>query len=64
MGSLSQQEEYAGPLLRGHLSTGKAIGYIGLVEAGEDTDHFLHTPILRRFFDFGAANGLSGVGRR
>jgi hypothetical protein len=35
------------------LSTGKRIGCIGLVEAGENTDYFLHTPILRRFFDFG-----------
>ena len=44
MGSLTQFEEYAGALLRGHLSAGKSIGRIGLVEAGENTNYFFHNP--------------------
>jgi hypothetical protein len=44
MGSLSQFEEYADPLLRGHLSAGKGIGGIGLLKAGENADYFLHHP--------------------
>lgn len=50
VGSFPQFEEYAGSLLRGHLSAGKGIGGIGLLEAGENTDCFLHNLILRRFF--------------
>ena len=46
MGSLSQFEEYAGPLLRGHLSAGKGIGGIGFLKAVEDADYLLHNPIL------------------
>ena len=53
MGSLSQIEEYAGALLRGHLSAGKGIGRIGLIEAVENTDYSLHSLILRWFFEFG-----------
>ena len=53
MGSISQFEEYAGALLRGHLSAGKGIRRIGLVEVGENTDYFLHNLILRWFFNFG-----------
>ena len=49
MGSLPQFEEYAGPLLRGHLSAGNCIGGIGLLKAVENADHFLHNSILRRF---------------
>ena len=49
MGSLPQFEEYAGPLLRGHLSAGKCIGGIGLLKGVENADHFLHNSILRRF---------------
>jgi hypothetical protein len=47
VGSLSQFEEYADPLLRGHLSAGKGIGGIGLLKAGENADYFLHDLILR-----------------
>ena len=46
VGSLSQFKEYAGPLLRGHLSAGEGIGGIGLFEAGENADYFLHGLIL------------------
>ena len=53
MGSLSQFEEYAGPLLRGHLSAGKGIGGIGFLKAVENADYFLHNLILRWFFDCG-----------
>lgn len=42
MGSLSQFEEYSGPLLRGHLSAGKGIGGIGLLKGIENADYFLH----------------------
>jgi hypothetical protein len=45
VGSLSQFEEYAGPLLRGHLSAGKGIGGVGFLEGVENAD-FLHNPIL------------------
>ena len=53
MGSLSQFEEYAGPLLRGHLGAGKGIGGIGFLEAVENADYFLHSLILRWLFDCG-----------
>jgi hypothetical protein len=53
VGSLSQFEEYAGPLLRGHLSAGKGIGGIGFLKGVENADYFLHSPILRWLFDFG-----------
>jgi hypothetical protein len=47
VGSLSQFEEYAGPLLRSHLSAGEGIGGIGLLKSVENADYFLHTLILR-----------------
>ena len=47
MGSLSQFEEYAGPLLRGHMSAGKGIGGIGFLKTVEHADYFLHSAILR-----------------
>ncbi len=53
MGSLSQFEEYAGPLLRGHLRARKDIGGIGFLKAVENADYFLHDLILRCFFDCG-----------
>ena len=46
MGSLSQFEEYADPLLRGHLSAGNSVGGIGFLKTVEDTDYFLHNLIL------------------
>ena len=55
MGSLSQFEEYAGPLLRGHLSAGNGIGGIGFLKAVEDADHFIHNLILLWLFDRGVA---------
>ena len=63
MGSLSQFEEYAGPLLRGHLSAGNGVGGIGLLKAVEDADYFLHNLILLWLFDCGVA-GLSSCERR
>ena len=42
MGSLSQFEEYADPLLRGHLNAGNGVGGIGFLKAVEDADYFLH----------------------
>jgi hypothetical protein len=48
VGSLSQFEEYAGPLLRGHLSAGGSVGGIGFLKAVEDADYFLHTLNLTR----------------
>jgi hypothetical protein len=51
VGSLSQFEEYAGPLLRGHFSAGKSIGRIGFLKAVENADYFLHDFILRLLFD-------------
>ena len=56
MGSLSQFEEYAGPLLRGHFSTGKRVRGIGILKAVEKADYFLHTLILRQLFDCGAVD--------
>lgn len=53
MGSLSQFEEYAGPLLLGHLSAGKGIGGIGGIETVENADYFFHNLILRWLFKFG-----------
>jgi hypothetical protein len=38
VGALSQFEEYAGPLLRGHLSAGKGTGGIGFLETVENAD--------------------------
>ena len=52
MGSLSQFEEYTGPLLRGHLGAGKGIGFLKGVE---DADYFLHSLILRWFCDCGGS---------
>lgn len=46
MSSLPQFEEYVDPLLRGHLSAGNGIGSVGLVKGVENTDEFLHNPIL------------------
>ena len=57
VGSLSQFKKYAGPLLRVHLSAGKGIGGIGLFKTGENTDYFLHQPILRWFFGSGSYPG-------
>ena len=51
VGSLSQFEEYAGPLLRGHLSAGKRVRGIGFLKGIENADYFLHNPILRWLFD-------------
>jgi hypothetical protein len=51
VGSLSQFEEYADPLLRGHLSAGKIIGGIGFLKGIEHADYFLHSLILRWLFD-------------
>jgi hypothetical protein len=62
VGSLSQFEEYVGPLLRGHLSAGKGIGGIGFLKGVENADYFLHSPILRWLFDFGG--GFSTCGRK
>ncbi len=53
VGALSQFEEYAGPPLRGHFSTGKRIRSIGFLKAVENADYFLHNLILRGFFDCG-----------
>jgi len=53
-GSLTQFEEYVGPLLRGHLSAGNGIGGIGFFKGVENADYFLHTLILRCLFNFGA----------
>jgi hypothetical protein len=47
MGSLSQFEEYPGPLLRGHSLAGNSVGGIGLLETVENADHFFHSLILR-----------------
>jgi hypothetical protein len=46
VGSLSQFEEYANPLLRAHLSAGNGVGGIGFLKAVEDADYFLHNVIL------------------
>jgi len=46
VGSLSQFEEYAGPLLRSQLSAGKGVGGIGFLKTVEDADYFLHNFIL------------------
>lgn len=56
MGSLSQFKEYAGPLPRGHLSTGKGVGSIAFLEGIENADYFLHHPILRWLFDCGSGD--------
>jgi hypothetical protein len=56
VGSLSQFEEYAGALLRGHLSAGKSIGRVGFLKAVENADYFLHDLILRWMFDCGAGD--------
>jgi len=53
--SLSQFEEYAGPLLRGHLNTGKGVGGIGFLKGVENADYFLHSLILRWFCDCGGS---------
>ena len=53
MGSLSQFKEDVGALLRGHLSAGEGVRGVGLLKTGENTDYFLHNPILRWFFDCG-----------
>ena len=66
MGSLSQFEEYAGPLLRGHLSAGKGIGGIGFLKGVENADYFLHGLILRWLFDCGcggSANEICSTGK-
>ena len=67
MGSLSQFEEYVGPLLRGHLSAGKGIGGIGFLKGVENADYFLHSPILRWLFDCSGeewSDICAGVGSR
>jgi hypothetical protein len=64
VGSLSQFEEYAGPLLRGQLSAGKGVGGIGFFKAVEDADYFLHNLILLRLFDCFVAEGLGSRERR
>ncbi len=46
MGSLSQFEEYADPLLRAHLTAGNGVGGIGFLEAVENADYLLHAFIL------------------
>ena len=51
MGSLSQFEEYAGPLLRGQLSAGKGVRGIGFLKTVEDADYFLHDLILLWLLD-------------
>jgi hypothetical protein len=53
VGSLSQFEEYVGPLLWSHLSAGNGIGGIGCLKRVENADYFLHDPILRCLFDRG-----------
>jgi hypothetical protein len=58
VGSLSQFEEYTGPLLRGHLSAGKGIGGIGLLKGVENADYLLHNSILRRSSDCGGEGVL------
>ena len=50
MGSLSQFEEYIGPLLRGHLRAGQCIGGISFFKGVENPDDSLHNPILRWLF--------------
>jgi hypothetical protein len=49
--SLSESKEDGGPLLRGHFGTGKRIGRIRFLKTAENTDDFLHSLILRWFFD-------------
>lgn len=49
VGSLSQGKKDGGPLLRGHCSAGRRVGGIGFLKTAEDTDHVLHTLILRSF---------------
>ena len=66
MGSLSQFKEDGGALLRGHLSTGKGVGGVGLLKAGENADYSLHDLIVRWFFDSGynsrrAVHANSGI---
>jgi hypothetical protein len=51
VGSLSQFEEYAGPLLRGHLSAGKGIGGIGLLKGVETRTTFSTIVILALIVD-------------
>jgi hypothetical protein len=51
VGSLSQFEEDADALLRGHLSARKGIGGIGFRKGVEHADNFLHSSILRWLFD-------------
>ena len=51
VGSLSQFEEYASPLLRAHLTAGNGVGGVGFLEAVEDANYFLHNLILLRLFD-------------
>jgi hypothetical protein len=63
VGSLSQFEEYAGPLLRGQLSAGKGVGGIGFLKTVEDADYFLHNLILLWLFD-GSVAGLGSCERR
>src|SRR5580658_9434254 len=63
VGSLSQFEEYAGPLLRGHLSAGKGIGGIGFIECVENAGYFLHNLILRWFFSLGGGGSSRRRGR-
>jgi len=48
VGSLSQVEEYGGPLLRGHLCAASGVGGIGFSKTVEDVDYFLHILILSR----------------
>jgi hypothetical protein len=69
VGSLSQFEEYGGPLLRAHLSAGKGIGGIGCLKGVENADYFLHNLILRRLdtaprgpWDAEADAGVDGGG--
>ena len=59
MGSLSQFEEDAGPLLRGHLCAGKGIGGIGFFKGVENADYFLHHLILLWLFNSGGVGGRS-----
>jgi len=53
VGSLSQFEEYAGPLLRGQLGAGKGVSGIGFLKTVEDADYFLHNVILLWLFGCG-----------
>ena len=64
MGSLSQFEEYANPLLWAYLTAGHGVGSVGFLKAVENADYFLHNLILLWLLDCCVAKRLSSRERR